>query len=74
MEDEREAAVELLESLGMAERLLAERLGERARGLVARGPQQVEVFPVELAAIVWRGEGPYFRPISARPSFVVSSR
>ena len=54
MEDEGEAAVELLESLRLAERLVAESLGKRARRLVPRRAQQVEVFPVELAAVVGR--------------------
>ena len=34
VKNEREAAVELLEPLGLAERLLAQGFGKRARGLV----------------------------------------
>src|SRR6266496_4669612 len=54
VEDESEAAVELLESLRVAKRLLAERFGERTRRLVSRRAQQVEIFPVELAAVIGR--------------------
>ena len=39
--DEGEASIEFLEPLRLAQRLLAERLGERARGLVAGSAQQV---------------------------------
>ena len=56
MENEGEATVELLEPLGLAQCLLTERLGERACGLVARGAQQVEILPVELALEFGRGE------------------
>src|SRR3546814_16394470 len=47
VEDEGEAAVELVEALGVGERLLAPRLGEIARGLNAGGAEQVEILPVE---------------------------
>ena len=56
VQDEGEAAVELLEPLRLGERLLAERLGKRARRLVAGGAQQVEILPVELASVFGRGE------------------
>ena len=56
VEDEGEAAVEFLEPLRVGERLLAMRFGERARRLAAGGAQQVEILPVERAAIVGRGE------------------
>ena len=47
VQDEGEAAVEFLEPLGVGQRLLAVRLGERARRLAAGGAQQVEILPVE---------------------------
>ena len=56
MKDEGEAPVELLESLRLAESLLAESLGQRACGLVAGGAQQVEIFPVELSPVFGRGK------------------
>src|ERR1041385_4397888 len=56
MEDEREPAVELLEALGVGQRLLALRLGERASRLVTCGAQQVEVLPVQGAPILGGGE------------------
>ena len=48
--DEGEAAVELVEALGVGERLLAARLGDIAGGLDAGGAEQVEILPVERAA------------------------
>ena len=48
--DEGEAAVELVEALGVGERLLAARLGDIGRGLDAGGAEQVEILPVERAA------------------------
>ena len=56
VQDEGEAAVEFLEPLGVGERLLALRLGERARRLAAGGAKQVEILPVERPAIFGRGE------------------
>src|SRR5690348_7287164 len=56
VEDEREAAVELLEALRIGQGLLSERLGKRARSLVARRPQQVEILPVERAAKLGGGK------------------
>ena len=48
--DEGEAAVELVEALGVGERLLAARLGDIGGGLDAGGAEQVEILPVEPAA------------------------
>ena len=48
--DEGEAAVELVEALGVGERLLAARLGDIARRLDAGGAEQVEILPVERPA------------------------
>ena len=45
--DEGEAAVELVEAVGVGERLLAARFGEIARRLDAGGAEQVEILPVE---------------------------
>ena len=45
--DEGEAAVELVEALGVGERVLALRLGDVAGGLDAGGAEQVEILPVE---------------------------
>ena len=45
--DEGEAAVELVEALGVGERLLAARLGDIGGGLDAGGAEQVEILPVE---------------------------
>ena len=56
VEDEGEAAVEFLEPLRVGKRFLAMRLGERARRLAAGGAQQVEILPVERAAVIGRGE------------------
>src|SRR5205823_619951 len=47
---------ELLEPLRLGERVLAVRLGERARRLTSGGAQQVEVLPVERPQIFGRGE------------------
>ena len=56
VEDEGEAAVEFLEPLGVRQRLLAMRFGERAGRLAPGGAQQVEILPVERAAVIGRGE------------------
>ena len=51
MQDEREAAVELLKPARVGERFLAERFRKRARSLATRGTKQIEVLPIERAAI-----------------------
>src|SRR3954454_133148 len=51
---EREATIEFFETLRVTERLLSQRLGKRTRGLVSGGPEQVEIFPIELPAIFRR--------------------
>ena len=56
VQDEGEAAVELLEPAGVGKRFLAEHFGERARRLAAGGAQEVEVLPVERPAIFGRGD------------------
>src|SRR6185369_16344211 len=56
VEDEGKAAVEFLEALSLAEGFLADRFRKRACRLAARCTQKVEVFPVELAAVIGRGE------------------
>ena len=50
VEDEGEAAVELVEAAGVGERLLAARLGDIGGGLDAGGAEQVEILPVQPAA------------------------
>ena len=56
MEDEGEPPVEFLEPLGVRQRFLPVRFGERARRLPAGGAQQVEILPVERPAVFGRGE------------------
>ncbi len=56
VQDEGEAAVEFLEPLGVGQRLLAVRLGQRAGRLAPGRAQQVEILPVERAAVFGRGE------------------
>ena len=47
MHDEGDAAVEFVEALRLAERVLAGLLGEIARQLAADDPQEIEILPVE---------------------------
>ena|SRR5436190_17473192 len=55
MQDEREAAVELLKPARVGERFLAERFRKRARSLATRGTKQIEILPIERAAIFGTG-------------------
>ena len=56
VQDEGEAAVEFLEALGVRQRFLAMRFGQRACRLAPGGAEQVEILPVERAAIFGCGE------------------
>src|SRR5687768_10067339 len=56
MQDESEAAVEFLEPLRVRQRLLAMCFGQRTGGLASGCSEEVEVFPVEHAAIFGRCE------------------
>ena len=47
MHDEGEAAVELVETLRVGQRLLALRLADMAGGLPPGGAQHVEILPIE---------------------------
>ena len=64
--DEGEAAVELVEALGVGERLLAARLGDIGGGLDAGGAEQVEILPVERGGGT-RGWSRMTRPASRPP-------
>src|SRR3546814_7058156 len=67
--DEGEAAVELLELLLSGECGLALRLGDIACRLLADGPQQVEILPVQV-----RHHGRSFQQQKARQPFQVDER
>ena len=69
VEDEGEAAIEFLEPLGVGQRFLAVRFGKRTRGLAPGGAQQVEILPVERAAVFGRG-----KQDDAHQPFVVDER
>ena len=54
VENEGETAVEILEPLGVDQRVLAMRLGQVRRRLAPGGAEQVEILPVEIAGIFGR--------------------
>ncbi len=49
VQDEGEAATELLEALGLGERLAGSRLADQPRSLAADDAQHVEILPVDTA-------------------------
>jgi len=56
VEDEGEAAVEILEPLGIRQSFLSVGLGQRARRLPSGGAQQVEILPIKRPAVIGRRE------------------
>ena len=68
VEDEGEAAVEFLEPLGVDQRLLAVRFGQARRRLAPGGAEQVEILPVERAAISRARRARRGRPAARRGS------